>query len=205
MTPQERRGWKVIASVALTNFIVMGPSIGTIGIFFTPLIKDFGWTREEVSRLATAFLIAMGIANPLVGWLLDRVEARVVMTIGAAAAGIGYVLQAAPTRSPRCSFSSRSSDWEWARLTILPGIIVAANWFDKQRALATGITIAGAGFGGCVLPPLVAHLISGLRMRTTMLCIAAPMFVVALPVIMLAIRTRPAGAAGKARPSNMRR
>ena len=197
MTPQERRGWKVIASVALTNFIVMGPSIGTIGIFFTPLIKDFGWTREEVSRLATAFLIAMGIANPLVGWLLDRVEARVVMTIGAAAAGIGYVLASRADSLTALFVLFTLIGLGVGASTILPGIIVAANWFDKQRALATGITIAGAGFGGCVLPPLVAHLILVYGWRTTMLCIAAPMFVVALPVIVLAIRTRPAGAAGE--------
>ncbi len=166
MTPQERRGWKVIASVALTNFIVMGPSIGTIGIFFTPLIKDFGWSREEVSRLATAFLIAMGIANPLVGWLLDRIEARVVMAIGAVAAGIGYVLASRADSLTALFVLFTLIGLGVGASTILPGIIVAANWIDKQRALATGITIAGAGFGGCVLPPLVAHLILVYGWRT---------------------------------------
>jgi MFS family permease len=197
MTPQERRGWKVIASVALTNFIVMGPSIGTIGIFFTPLIKDFGWTREEVSRLATAFLFAMGIINPVVGWLLDRVEARVVMTIGAAAAGVGYVLCSRADSLTAMVVLFTLIGLGVGASTILPGIIVAANWFSRQRALATGITIAGAGFGGCVLPPLVAHLILVYGWRPTMLCIAAPMFVVAIPVVILSIRTRPEAAEGK--------
>src|SRR5271169_4863286 len=130
MTPQERRGWKVIASVALTNFIVMGPSIGTIGIFFTPLIKDFGWTREEVSRLATAFLFAMGIINPVVGWLLDRVEARVVMTIGAAAAGVGYVLASRADSLTAMVVLFTLIGLGVGASTILPGIIVAANWFS---------------------------------------------------------------------------
>jgi MFS family permease len=197
MTPQERRGWTVIASVALTNFIVMGPSIGTIGIFFTPLIKEFGWSRAEVSQIATAFLFAMGVVNPLVGWLLDRIEARVVMSIGAAVAGVGYLLASrADALTPLVAFFAVIGLGVGAS-TILPGIIVAANWFSKRRALATGITIAGAGLGGCLLPPLVEHLILVHGWRTTMICIAAPMFVVALPAILLAIRTRPEAAASE--------
>ena len=197
MTSQERRGWLVVASLAFTNLIVMGPSIGTIGIFFTPLIKEFGWSRAEVSRLATAFLLAMGIVNPIVGWLLDRIEARLVMAIGVVAAGIGYILASrVHALSPLVALFALIGVGVGAS-TILPGMIVAANWMAKQRALAIGITIAGAGLGGCVMPPLVAHLILVYGWRTAMLCIAGPMFVLAVPVVLLMVQTRPASAEGR--------
>ncbi len=197
MTSQERRGWRVVASLAFTNLIVMGPSIGTIGIFFTPLIKEFGWSRAEVSRLATAFLLAMGIVNPIVGWLLDRIEARLVMAIGVVAAGIGYILASrVHALSPLVALFALIGVGVGAS-TILPGMIVAANWMAKQRALAIGITIAGAGLGGCVMPPLVAHLILVYGWRTAMLCIAGPMFVLAVPVVLVAVQTRPASAEGR--------
>src|SRR5215472_6672786 len=92
MTQRDRQGWLIIASVVLVNFIVMGPSIGTIGIFFTPLIKEFGWSRQQVSWMATAFLLAMGVVHPAVGWLLDQVPARIPMSVGAVLARVSYLI-----------------------------------------------------------------------------------------------------------------
>ncbi len=193
MTQHDRQGWVIVGSVAATNFIVMGPSIGTIGIFFTPLIRQFGWSREQVSVMATAFLIAMGVVNPFVGWLLDRIAARVPMSIGAALAGAAFLLASRMNSLAALVFCYALAGVGVGASTILPGTIVADNWFSEQRALAIGITIAGAGLGGCVLPPLVSHLIATHGWRATMVCIGVPMFVAALPLILLIIRTRPQG------------
>jgi MFS family permease len=193
MTQRDRQGWLIIASVVVVNFLVMGPSIGTIGIFFAPLIKEFGWSREQVSGMATAFLLAMGVVSPCVGWLMDRVPARIPMGIGAALAGVAFLL-ASNVHSLRALIACYVLiGLGVGASTILPGTIVAANWFSEQRGLAIGITIAGAGFGGCVLPPLVSHLILLHGWRTTMVLIGIPMFVLALPIILIMIRTRPEG------------
>jgi MFS family permease len=197
MTQHDRRGWLVVGSVAATNFIVMGPSIGTIGIFFTPLIKQFGWTREQVSLMATAFLFAMGIVNPLVGWLLDRIPARIPMSIGAIAAGAAFLAASRIHSLEALVVCYAIIGLGVGASTVTPGLIVAANWFSDRRGLAIGITIAGAGLGGCVLPPLVSHLIATSGWRATLVCIGVPMFVLALPLIVLIIRTRPEGAEGE--------
>jgi MFS family permease len=200
MTRHERQGWLIIACVALTNFLVMGPSIGTIGIFFTPLIKEFGWSRAAVSRTATAFLIAMGVVNPLVGWLMDRIPARIPMSIGVALAGASFLLAGHVNTLGALVASYALMGMGVGASTIQPGMIVAANWFTDRRGLAIGVTIAGAGLGGCVLPPLVEHLILTHGWRITMDLIGIPIFAIALPIVALAIRTRPAGEsiAGKA-------
>jgi MFS family permease len=193
MTQRSRQGWLIIACVVLVNFIVMGPSIGTIGIFFAPLIKEFGWTREQVSIIATAFLLAMGIVHPFVGWLLDRVPARVPMGVGAAMSAVAFLLASRVHSLGALVACYVLLGMGVGASTILPGTIVAANWFEEQRGLAIGITIAGAGFGGCVLPPSVSHLILVYGWRATMVFIAMPMVVIALPIILFMIRTRPEG------------
>jgi MFS family permease len=197
MTQHDRQGWLVVGSVAATNFVVMGPSIGTIGIFFTPLIKHFGWSREQVSMMATAFLFAMGVVNPFVGWLLDRIPARIPMSIGAAVAGAAFLAASRVNSLGALIACYALIGLGVGASTITPGLIVAANWFSGRRGLAIGITIAGAGLGGCVLPPLVSHLIALYGWRATMVCIGVPMFVLALPLILLIIRTRPEGAGGE--------
>jgi hypothetical protein len=36
----------------------------------------------------------------------------------------------------------------------LPGIVVVSQYFESKRALATGVAVAGSGFGTFVMPVL---------------------------------------------------
>src|SRR5207249_2547236 len=56
------------------------------------LLDHFGWTRAQLSLLQTTLALSAGLVVPLVGWLLDRLEARVLIVAGAAATGIGFLL-----------------------------------------------------------------------------------------------------------------
>src|SRR2546427_883283 len=96
MTGCERRAWLVVGSLFTTLFLVFGSSYNTAGVFFTPLLDHFGWTRAQLSLLQTTLALAAGLVVPLVGWLLDRLEARVVIVAGAAWPGGGFL----PARPP---------------------------------------------------------------------------------------------------------
>ena len=45
-------------------------------------------------------------------------------------------------------------------LMYLPCIVMVGFYFDKKRALATGIAVCGAGIGTFVLAPIVNFLVS---------------------------------------------
>lgn len=42
MTQQERQGWRIVASLFVTLFMVWGGGINTGAVFFPPLLKHFG-------------------------------------------------------------------------------------------------------------------------------------------------------------------
>jgi sugar phosphate permease len=92
MTQRERQGWPIVASLRVTLFITFGSGYLTAGVFFTPLLKQFGWDRAHLSTLQGSLAISAGISAPLIGWLLDKIEARIVMVVGAVLAGIAYLL-----------------------------------------------------------------------------------------------------------------
>jgi MFS family permease len=194
MTQQERQGWRVVAALAVVTFLLLGSTIGTIGLFFKPLIHDFGWTHEQVSRLATAFLLCMGLTAAVTGWILDRVPAQLPMTMGAAAAASGYFMasRAGSLGSLIAAFALIGAGV--GSSTIVPVTIVAANWFRERRGLAIGVSIAGSPVAVTLMPPVLAHVIIVHGWRTAMLCIGAPILVIGLPAILLVVRTRPAGA-----------
>ncbi len=194
MTERERQGWRVVAALAVVSFLLLGSTIGTIGIFFHPLIHSFGWSHEQVSRLATAFLLCMGLSAPLAGWMLDRVPAQVPMGLGALASGIGYLL------ASRChSLGSLTTAFALigagvGSSTIVPVTVVASNWFPQRRGLAIGVGISGSPMATLTIPALLTHVILVHGWRTGMLWLATPIFVIGLPAIMLVVRTRPPGA-----------
>src|SRR5258708_20125646 len=80
MEQRERQGWIIVASLFATLVFVFGSGYNTGGLFFPHLLKHFGWKRAQLSTLQGAALpLSAGLSAPLVGWLLDRVDPRVVM------------------------------------------------------------------------------------------------------------------------------
>src|SRR6266404_8058334 len=72
MTQRERQGWLIVASLWVTLFIIFGGGYLTAGVFFTPLLKQFGWGRAQLSTLQGSLAISAGVSAPLIGWLLDK-------------------------------------------------------------------------------------------------------------------------------------
>src|SRR5487761_1615358 len=87
-----KRGWLMVLVCFLTLVFLFGASYNTASVFFSPLLKSFGWSRARVSSLQTVLALAAGLSVPGVGWLLDRMEARLMMTAGALLILGGFLL-----------------------------------------------------------------------------------------------------------------
>ncbi len=183
--------WRVIISLALVQFILLGPTYGTLGYFYSPWIREFGWSHATVAITTTAFLFAQAAVSPLVGWLLDRIAAQVVMTAAALAVIAGYLWG-----STIHSFTPMVAAFALigggvSASTYVPAMMVAANWATDRRGLALGVVLAGAALGGTVLAPVFEVILVRYGWRSAMLCLTVPMWLVAIPLILIMVRTRP--------------
>src|SRR5260370_35302480 len=94
MTQRERQGWIIVAALFVTLLLVFGSGYNTGGLFFPHLLKHFGWKRAQLSTLQGAALpLSAGLNAPLIGWLLDRVEARIVMVAGVIRTACRFVIR----------------------------------------------------------------------------------------------------------------
>jgi MFS family permease len=76
--------------------------------------------------------------------------------------------------------------------------MVIANWFGARRGLAMGLAMAGTSAGGMVMTLVSDRVIRAVGWRAGYLTLAAPVFVVVLPIILKLIRTRPEAGDGSA-------
>ena len=193
VSPDRRRRWLVIATLAVVMFLIIGSTAMTIPIFITPLIKHYGWSHARVSTLPTVYLLMLSLGAPITGWLLDRLDARIVMAAGAVIAAAG-LFDASRAHSYGAMIGAYVLIGAGAAgSTLVPCAVVAANWFADNRGLALGATLSGSGAGGMLLPPLTDYLIRNFGLSITYIALALPITLIVLPMVLLVIRTRPAG------------
>ena len=186
-------GWWIVTVSAIGMLFCYISSIGfTFGVFANPIIEEFGWSLTEVSLAFSLSLVAMCVAMPVVGPLVDRYGAKSVIVPAIFVLGLSL---------GSLSFLPDSLLYFYG-VYIVAGIAgggsstmpyskVVSHWFDKQRGLALALAAMGAGLGSLIMPPFAQALINGLGWRNAYLVIGATVVVVTIPVVVIWLKERP--------------
>ncbi len=167
--------------IVVAAFIIMALTFGlnhTFGVFFKPLIAEFGWTRAATSAAYSLGTLVAGFWGIFAGRLSDRFGSRTVGIAGGFFLGLGFLLM-----------SQVNAVWQFY---LFYGLIVAAGlggvwpallptvakWFVGRRGLMTGIVTSGIGFGMIIIPPLTSRLISIYDWRPTYIILGSITLVV---------------------------
>ncbi|MBI2861131.1 MAG: MFS transporter [Chloroflexi bacterium] len=157
-------GYIVVAAAFAVMFVTWGTQY-TFGIFFNPLLDEFGWNRATTSGAYSISFILHGALSIVAGKLTDRFGPRPVVTLSGLMLGLGYLLM-----------SQINATWQlYLFYSLLVGIgmssssvpqmTTVARWFVKRRGMMTGIAIAGAGIGVTVMPLLMKWFITAYGWR----------------------------------------
>ncbi|MGC1466663.1 MAG: oxalate/formate MFS antiporter [Pseudolabrys sp.] len=116
-------------------------------LFTGPLNQKLGTTLAELQWTFSLLIILQTWCSPLQAYLVDRFGPRLLISVGAAMSGGGWVLSSYVdniwalyfTYGVICGFGTG---------IIYVGIIgLMVRWFPDRRGLATGLAAAGYGFG----------------------------------------------------------
>lgn len=152
-------GWVVVAACILIQTMQYGIQY-SFGIFFKPILTDFGWSRAATSGAYSVAMIAAGASAIPSGWLADRFGPVRVTVVSGLLTGLALVL------------TSRISElWQlYLTFGVMQGVAiggtmaitsgVTTRWFVKKRGLALGIVSAAIGLGTLVGPPVSERLIA---------------------------------------------
>ena len=195
MTDQERKAWTLAAALFLALFFIWGVGYDCFPILLPSVLKQFHLTREQIGGIPAAQAFAALLAAPIVGWLLDRIAAQVVMSVGAVLTAIGILMMARAASLEGVIVGSFISGAGMTGCTILPSTMVISNWFGERRGTALGLTTAGMELGGMVIALAAGHLDLAYGWRFAYAVLALPLLVVVVPVFLVFVRARPKDAA----------
>jgi len=201
MNQRDRQASIIAASLFITLFLVWGGGVNTGPVFLPALLKHFGWTRARVSTLGSAGALMGGVCGPLVGWMVDRIEARKVMILGAVTVGVGFLIASRSNSYSLLLIANLIIAIGVTAATLLPASLVIASWFGARRGLALGFTFAGTSLGGAVMIVVANKAIALGGWRAGYVAMAVPMLLIVVPLVMFIVRSSPSPSNAPADPA----
>ena len=135
-------------------------------VFLVALLREFGWSRSVLAGAFSIFSLVHGAANPVLGWIGDRIGPRRLIMAG------GVLLAAALWVD-----SLIESRWHlYAAFGVLtaagvstagwtPAVMLVQRQFTQRLGLALGIAGSGIGLGIFLVVPLCQAMIDAMGWR----------------------------------------
>ena len=184
-------GWYVVAACFLCMMISAGIAWFTFPVFVVPLQDEFGWTATELGVGIALWAAVGGIFSPILGRLLDRFGARLIMLAGIFFGGLCLIglaeMQSLKHLYAILFFTAICT----AASAYLPVASLISKWFVKKRGMAMGIAMMGMGVGGTIVPIVSNFLIQSVGWRGAYRIFGVSLWVTLIPVIVLWVRGSP--------------
>jgi MFS family permease len=159
MRPMGRLRWKMLA-LMLVGTIVIYVDRNVLGVLAPILKKDLSFTTEQNSYVVSSFQIVYSFAQPVAGYLTDRIGPRIGYAVAAVIWGLAAALQG--LASGWISMAGFRALLGLSEAVAIPtGTKMSTVWFPSQeRSIATGWFNSGSSIGSMVTPPLVIRIYS---------------------------------------------
>ncbi len=184
-------GWVVVAAAFTLMFVGFGAAY-SFAAFFRDFQGEFGASRAHVSLVFSLCAFLYFLLGAPGGMLADRYGTRSVALAGVVCLAGGLAAASFATSIEALYITYSIGLGIGVGLTYVPSVGAVQPWFERQRALASGIAVSGIGAGNLIAPPLAAWCVESLGWRQAYLVLAACTLVLG-GAAAAAIRNRPAG------------
>jgi MFS family permease len=183
-------GWWIVAIGCILDAVKGGTFNSGFSLYFLPILNELQLSRAATSLPFSLAKLEAAVEGPLVGFLIDRFDLRVMLVLGTTLAGLGFVL---------LSYTHSYVLF----LVVFMGLLTMGfqagfnhatmaavnHWFLRKRGLAMSIVQTGQAIGGVVIFPLVALAVLNLGWRQA--AFLSGIGVLALVPLVLLVRRSP--------------
>ncbi|MEG3089074.1 MFS transporter [Sphingomonas sp. PB4P5] len=157
-----RRGWPVVLVAASgVGLGIAGLLTYTAGIFANDLRGAIGLSRTDLGWAFFLSTVALALALPLTGWLIDRFGARGPAAAGSLALSAGFLALGTSVHSVAGYIVVMAAIGFFAACSAPVAYTRAISGaFDRSRGLALGLTQLGIGVSAMAVPPILAQIVA---------------------------------------------
>lgn len=147
----------LLVAVAFVVVFLSTTIKGAYQVYFVQLAEHFGRGRAQFAWSGALFMLATGLASPLVGALSDRLGALRTVALGACAAGLAFMAASLASGSLwvfSLAFGLFGA-FGLAAMTFVPmGVLVDRLFDGRRKGLAYAVITNGTSIGFIVLSPV---------------------------------------------------
>jgi len=182
-------GWWIVIIGCIQDAVKGGTFNTGFTLYFLPVLTELNLTRAATSLPFSLAKLESALEGPLVGYLIDRFDVRIMLVLGTTLAGLGFVLLAL-THSyvvfvlvfMGCLSLGFQAGFNQAT------IATVNHWFRRKRGLAMSIVQTGQSIGGVLIFPLVALAVLKLGWRPAAF-LSGLLVLMLLPLVLLIRRS----------------
>jgi len=163
-----RRGWRVVAAAFIVMFAVFGCAY-SFSAFFSALEASFGASRGALSWVLSIAISLFFVIGAVSGPIADRMGPRVMVLAGAFIVGLGLLVAAEAQALWQVYLGFGLGIGLGVGISYVPSVGAVQRWFVRRRGLASGIAVAGIGFGTLCMPKVAQWLIDAYGWRNAYL------------------------------------
>src|ERR1700756_778633 len=182
----ERGALQVLATAFFALFCIVGLSLWGLPFFYDFMVRQFGWTRAQVtSGNAISKLIVGPAFGFFAGWMVDRFGPRRIMMAGILLAGLALVgLGSISTLGMFYMFYVFNA-LGYVCGGPLPNQVLLSRRFERSRGKAMGIAYLGIGLGGAAVPWISHTLVKHFGWKAALRTLGLLILLIALPAALL--------------------
>lgn len=164
-------GWVVVLSSFIISMIADGISF-SFGLLYIEFLDEFQASKSTTAWIGSLFIAVPLLSGPVMSALVDRYGCRSMTILGGIISTIGFVLASISNSLEMMMLTFGVIAGLGLGLVYVTAVVSIAYWFDKKRALATGLGACGTGVGTFIYAPLTQYFIEEYGWRGTILLLS---------------------------------
>ncbi|TDI35087.1 MAG: MFS transporter [Acidobacteria bacterium] len=181
------RNWWVVFAAFLCLVFMFGVPTFMMPVLYSPIIDEFGWSRTQVTLIATMKFGAGAVIGLLFGVLLDRMSIRKIVLFSGTLSGLAMIAFLAIHSLTMFYIIGLFLGLGAVGVMISMKVLVSRR-FREQQGFAVGAALLGTSVGGTVTPTLARYLIETFGWREAAALMSAGIWLVALPVFLWIVK-----------------
>ena len=160
-------GWWIVIIGCVFDAVKGGTYNTGFTLYFLPVLNEMKLSRAATSLPFSLAKLESALEGPLVGYLIDRFDVRVMLVLGTVLAGLGFILLSFTESYLLFLLVFIGPVTTGFQIGFNHATLAAVNhWFRRKRGLAMAIVQTGQSIGGVAIFPLVALAVLTLGWRT---------------------------------------